>query len=109
MASLVGIAGYELHRLFPSKPEGALQLQAHAHVFVLDPAKLFLGDFFGLTRFCNVASVRYAVVLVGAGHDVLLVDLFSPPSQCRHAILDGPDGEVFGLPVADQGLNVLGF
>jgi hypothetical protein len=43
-----------------------------------------------------------AVVLVVAGDDVALADLLGPPAQLGHAVLDGADGQAFGLPARHQ-------
>ena len=107
MASLVGIAGYELHRLFPSKPEGALQLQAHAHVLVLYLTELFFCDVLGFALVGNESPVRNTVMFVRVGNDISLVDLRGPPSDRCHPVLDRTCREVLVLPMMDQGLDVL--
>ena len=93
MVAPVGEARLEFDRLFPAQAEGLLQFQAHADVFIPDLVQLLSGDGLGLGFVGDETPVRDAVVFVGSGHHVLLVDLAGPPADHGHAVLDGPDGQ----------------
>ena len=107
MITFIRVARVELHGFFSSQAKGPLQLQAHAHVLVFYFVELLLGDVPGLALVGHKAPIRNAVVFIRFCNDILLVDLYGPPSYCGHAVLDRSDREGPFLPLLYQGLDVL--
>lgn len=94
--------------LRPAQAERRLQAQGEMCVGIAHLGQVAGGQLPRLADVGDVPPLADAVMFVVPGDDAGLADLFSPPSNLRHAVLHGGDGQPLRLPLLDQPFDVLG-
>ena len=80
MIALIGETGHEFDGLLSSQTEGALQLQAHTHVVILDTRQCLAVDRDRLGLVTDELPVGDAVEFVRAGNDIAPIHFRCPPA-----------------------------
>ena len=85
----VGVTRLELDRLFAPQAEGLLQFETHAHMGIAHRLQIRRRQRPRLRDVGHELPLRDSVVVVGAGDDILPVDLLRPPADHAQPVLDG--------------------